>query len=97
MSDQEQSKKRGGPEWIWAPLTAAFTTLLIGFVALLAGQPWLFPSLGPSIFLHVHKPDNPSAKPYNTLVGQGVGVAAGALAILMTGASQAPPSFPARP
>ncbi len=90
MSERKQLNRPGGPEWLWAPLTAALATLAIGSVALLAGQPWLFPSLGPSIFLHVHKPDNPTARPYNTIVGQAAGVAAGALSILFTGASQAP-------
>jgi CBS-domain-containing membrane protein len=90
MNDPKQNEKPGGPEWLWAPLTASCTTLAIGLVALAAGQPWLFPSLGPSIFLHVHKPDNPSAKPYNTIVGQALGVGAGAIGLLLTGASQAP-------
>ncbi|BBI65543.1 hypothetical protein HSBAA_PA_1460 (plasmid) [Vreelandella sulfidaeris] len=43
-------------------------------VAVIAGQPWLFPSLGPSIFLHVHKPNLESARLYNTVMGHLIGV-----------------------
>ena len=88
--DTKNGKPFGGPEWFWSPVTAAFTTLLIGGVAVIAGQPWLFPSLGPSIFLHVHKPNLESARLYNTVMGHLIGVAAGAVGVLLTGASQAP-------
>ena len=77
--DTKNGKPFGGPEWFWSPVTAAFTTLLIGGVAVIAGQPWLFPSLGPSIFLHVHKPNLESARLYNTVMGHLIGVAAGAV------------------
>nr|WP_139794483.1 hypothetical protein [Halomonas lionensis] len=63
---------------------------MIGGVAVIAAQPWLFPSLGPSIFLHVHKPNLESARLYNTVMGHLIGVAAGEVGVLLTGASQAP-------
>lgn len=87
-------QRRGGPEWLWAPVASALTTLAIGALALFAGQPWLFPSLGPSIFLHVHKPSNETARPYNTIVGQAVGVFAGVLGVLVTGSGQDPSVLP---
>ncbi|RUR36002.1 HPP family protein [Vreelandella populi] len=87
---KKNEKSFGGPEWFWSPVAAALTTLLIGGVALVAGQPWLFPSLGPSIYLHMHKPNLESARLYNTVVGHATGVAAGAVGVLLTGASQDP-------
>ena len=90
MNRPTENEPFGGPEWFWSPITAALITLAIGLVALVAGQPWLFPSLGPSIFLQVHKPNLESARLYNTVVGQAVGVAAGAAGIILTGAGADP-------
>ena len=73
------------PEWIWAPGAAAILSATIGAAGMLAGVPCLFPSLGPSIFLQVHKPDLPSARPWNLLVGHALGIGAAAVGVLLTG------------
>ena len=44
-----------------------------GVVALLTGQPWLFPSLGPTVLMHAEQSDAPVASPRNTLIGHFVG------------------------
>lgn len=63
---------------------------LVGALGLFARQPWLFPSLGPTIFLLAASPDEPAARAWNTFVGHGVGVAAGFGALFLFGAQDAP-------
>ncbi|MBX6314041.1 MAG: HPP family protein [Isosphaeraceae bacterium] len=78
------------PDLIWAPLAVGSLLLAVGLIGLAAGQPWLFPSLGPSAFLQAEKPGEKSARLYNTVVGHLVGLAAGVAAVLLLGASDAP-------
>lgn len=62
----------------------------IGGLGTWAGQPWLFPSLGPTIFLQAVTPNDPSARPWNTVVGHAIGAGAGLLALFVCGADHAP-------
>jgi hypothetical protein len=48
-----------------------------GCVGLAVHQPWLFPSLGPTVMLFFESPEQPSARPVNTLVGHLVGIPVG--------------------
>ena len=79
------------PEWIWAPLSAMLLTAVVGATGYWAGLPWLFPSLGPTIFLQVHKPGQSSAKLYNVVVGHAAGIVAAIVGVLILGAGSAPP------
>jgi CBS-domain-containing membrane protein len=56
---------------------SALAVTVAGAVALVAHQPWLFPSLGPAVMLHVEKPRAPESSPRNTLVGHAVALLAG--------------------
>ena len=78
------------PDLIWAPLAVGSLLLAVGLIGLTAGQPWLFPSLGPSAFLQAEKPGEKSARFYNTVVGHLIGLAGGMAAVLLLGASDAP-------
>jgi CBS-domain-containing membrane protein len=78
------------PDIVWAPLTSAALMLIVGLMGLLAHQPWLFPSLGPTAFLLVETPEQPSARFYNVVVGHLLGVGAGFLAIVLCHANDAP-------
>lgn len=72
---------------------AIFSLLVIGLVgalALAAGQPWLFPSLGPTVFLQAMSPGEPASRPWNMLVGHSIGVASGFGALAAFGALDAP-------
>ncbi len=69
------------PDSIWAPVMGGFLILIAGVIGLVAGQPWLFPSLGPTAYLQVENPGLPSARFYNTIVGHYVGIAAGLIGI----------------
>jgi hypothetical protein len=93
MTGQPSQEKHEPRDWFWSPVSTASFALLLGVPALITGHPWLFPSLGPTMFLKVHAPRHISARPYNTLMGHGVAVLAGAIAVLLTGANQDPSVF----
>jgi hypothetical protein len=78
------------PEYIWPAGMAALLLLVVGLTALAAGQPWLFPSLGPTAYLLARYPDQPTARIYNTIIGHLVGVASGFAAVAIFNAWQAP-------
>lgn len=100
MNEPHQQNKRGVgqnrlwfaalPDVIWAPLTAGGLMLMVGTIGLLAHQPWLFPSLGPTAFLQVETPEQPTARFYNTVVGHFLGLGAGYLSVALLGAQTAP-------
>jgi hypothetical protein len=79
------------PDSVWAPLTSAGLMLLVGLIGLLVNQPWLFPSLGPTVFLQVETPEQRSAKFYNVVMGHLLGLAAGFLSVALLHAAAAPP------
>lgn len=57
----------------------------------MARQAWLFPSLGPTIFLQAITPHEPAARPWNTLAGHAIGAVVGFTAVLLFGAEHATP------
>lgn len=50
---------------------------LMSLVALVTGEPFIFPSLGPTAFLFFYTPLAPAASPRNTIIGHAIGAAAG--------------------
>ncbi len=83
--DDVGSRTRGIPDSIWATFMGGFLILAVGIIGLIAGQPWLFPSLGPTAYLQVENPGLPSARIYNIIVGHYVGIAAGLIGIAIFG------------
>ncbi len=73
----------GLPEFAWAPLAAGAAILGAGAIILLAGRPWLLPSLGPTAFLIAELPEHPSARFYNSVVGHLVGLGTGFLDVAL--------------
>ncbi|MEU9742913.1 HPP family protein [Micromonospora chersina] len=69
---------------------SAVAVVVAGAVALLTRQPWLFPSLGPAIMLHIEQPAKPESSPRNTVVGHLVALLAGYAALLATGLADHP-------
>lgn len=61
-----------------------------GAVGLALHQPWLFPSLGPTVMIFFESPASPAARPRNALVGHGVGLVVGFLCLLAFGLTTAP-------
>lgn len=66
---------------------------LMSLVALVTGQPFIFPSLGPTAFLLFYTPLQPTASPRNTLCGHLIGVAAGYLSLVIFGLVDAGPAL----
>lgn len=58
---------------------------VMSFGAFITGSPFVFPSLGPTAFLHFYTPMAPAASPRNTLCGHAVGVAAAVVSLLAFG------------
>ena len=54
-------------------------------VAFVTGEPFVFPSLGPTAFLLFYTPLAPASSPRNTLGGHAIGAAAGYLALVVFG------------
>ncbi|WP_442754769.1 HPP family protein [Methylocystis sp. JAN1] len=74
---------------------ALFATLvmsLVGALAVLVGQPWLFPSLGPTLFLLA---TNPAERPRNVFAGHAIGAVMGFGALFVFGAQGTPSAFDA--
>lgn len=86
-SDQHSG---GVPKLLWAPVGAALLILIVGGAGLLWHQPLLFPSLGPTAFLQTETPQQPSAQPYNVVMGHLIGLLMGFLSVWVLGAGHAP-------
>jgi len=62
-------------------------------VAFVTGEPFVFPSLGPTAFLLFYTPLLPASSPRNTLGGHAIGAAAGYLALVLFGLTDAAPAL----
>jgi CBS domain-containing membrane protein len=76
----------------------AFVNGLISIAILAAcafatGEPFIFPSLGPTAFLFFYTPMTPAASPRNTVCGHAIGAAAGYLALVVFGLTDAAPAL----
>jgi CBS domain-containing membrane protein len=86
----------GGPALaVYAGAVAAVAMALAGLVGIVVHQPWLFPSLGPTIMIIAETPGQAAAHPRNVFVGHVVAVAAGWLALLVTGLRTGPSAIEA--
>lgn len=65
----------------------------MAFVAYVTGEPFVFPSLGPTAFLLFYTPLQPAASPRNTLGGHAIGAAAGYLALVVFGLTNDAPAL----
>lgn len=66
---------------------------IMAFVAFATGEPFVFPSLGPTAFLLFYTPMLPASSPRNTLGGHLIGAAAGYLALVAFGLTDEPPAL----
>jgi CBS-domain-containing membrane protein len=62
-------------------------------VAYVTGEPFVFPSLGPTAFLLFYTPLQPAASPRNTVCGHAIGAAAGYLALVVFDLTDAAPAL----
>ncbi len=66
---------------------------LMSLVALATGQPFVFPSLGPTAFLLFYTPTAATASPRNTIVGHLIGAVAGYASLALFGLLDAGPAL----
>ncbi len=82
-----------GRSKVGAALYAGWVALVItgsmGGLGWAFQQPWLFPSLGPTIFIHTVTPSQDAARPWNTFVGHAIGATA-AFSLALCGALNEP-------
>ena len=80
----------------WFALLNGFLSIaLMAAAALVTGQPFIFPSLGPTAFLLFYTPHQASASPRNTILGHLVGALAGYAALVIFGLTEAGPAVSA--
>ena len=77
----------------FALLNGFLSIALMAAAALVTGQPFLFPSLGPTAFLLFYTPQLASASPRNTVAGHLVGVVAGYVALIVFGLAASGPAL----
>ena len=65
----------------------------MAFVALVTGEPFVFPSLGPTAFLLFYTPLLAASSPRNTFGGHAIGAAAGYLSLVVFGLTEAAPAL----
>jgi CBS domain-containing membrane protein len=72
-------------------LFGAFVTIfIIGSLAIVTGQPFIFPSLGPTALLIFGHPLRREAAPRQVLIGHAIGAGSGYLALAMMGLLSVP-------
>lgn len=69
----------------WSAVVSVVALAVAGTVGLALKQPWLFPSLGPTLMVLAETPQEPVAHVRAALVGHAVGIGAGWLALAVTG------------
>ncbi|MFV0257457.1 MAG: HPP family protein [Acidimicrobiales bacterium] len=78
---------------LFAGVNGLIAIAIMSAVAWATGQPFIFPSLGPTAFLLFYTPTSPAASPRNTVIGHAIGAAAGYLALVAFGLTADPPAL----
>jgi len=79
------------PRALRGPLFAGAVMAMIGALAWIAGIPWLFPSLGPTIAIQAQAPDTALARPWNVVAGHAIGAIVGFACVWGTGSVREAP------
>lgn len=78
---------------LFAGVNGLVAIAIMSAVAWGTGQPFIFPSLGPTAFLLFYTPTHPAASPRNTIIGHAIGAGAGYLALVIFGLTNDPPAL----
>jgi CBS-domain-containing membrane protein len=78
---------------IFAGVNGLIAIGVMAFVAFVTGEPFVFPSLGPTAFLLFYTPLAATASPRNTMGGHLIGALAGYLALVVFGLTDDPPAL----
>jgi CBS-domain-containing membrane protein len=82
----------GGVGFSWAVLSFVILAAA-GAIGMALTQPWLFPSMGPTVMLMLGSAEHPSARPVNAFVGHAVGIVVGVGCLFLFG-MEGKPSAP---
>lgn len=74
-------------------INCSISICLMAGLALISHSPFIFPSLGPTVFLFFYKPTDSSSSPRNILMGHAIATIVGYLSLLVTGLATAGPAF----
>lgn len=74
-----------GPVTIYSGLAASANIAIMGAVAVYTDTPFVFPALGPTIFMLFYSPHDPAASPRNTVLGHAIGIGAGLVGLAAFG------------
>ena len=80
--------------FLWRSVLGGTVVMVPGVLGYLAGNLWLFPSLGPSVYLIVAFPGLKTARAYNVFAGHLLAVACGYFAAAAMGVSGTPSAIP---
>lgn len=72
------------------PIAATAVLAIIGAFSVWAQEPWLMPSLGSAVFVQTLTPEEPTATPYVTGVGQLLGLVSGFIGVYIAAATVTP-------
>ena len=75
---------------IYVFVNGFITIAVLALLALVSGNPFVFPSLGPTAYLLFFSPLGKSSSPRNTIIGHAIGLACGYAAFVLTGAGALP-------
>lgn len=75
---------------VYAAVLSLVVLALAGVVGVALHLPWLFPSLGPTVMLFFESPEQPAARPANTLIGHLTGLVMGVLCLYAFGLQDSP-------
>ena len=75
---------------VYILIATALAAFVSGGTAYLLGMAFLFPAIGPTVFMLFEAPLEPESSPRNTLIGHGTALIVGALALWALGAFHAP-------
>lgn len=78
---------------LFAFVNGVIAIAIMSAVALVTGEPFIFPSLGPTAFLLFYTPMLPASSPRNCLIGHGIGAASGYLALVVFGLTNHGPAL----
>lgn len=74
---------------LYVLVASAITAALLAGLAHVSREPFIFPSVGPTIFILFFAPLSVQAAPRNTIGGQAIGIACGYLALITFGLQDA--------
>lgn len=78
---------------VWAGfvlINGFVTTGVLALVAMLSGTPFVFPSVGPTVFMFFFHPSSPGASPRHAVLGHAVGILCGYASLWITGLQSSP-------